>query len=68
MLFIMIYINAIVISYLYMWENEDAFLLVIIFLIAFFLDLNVIDTNLLLSGDVKFNEVVIKIQLLNHAF
>lgn len=42
--------------------------LVIIFLIAFFLDLNVIDTNLLLSGDVKFNEVVIKIQLLNHAF
>lgn len=42
--------------------------LVIIFLIAVFLDLNVIDTNLLLSGDVKFNEVVIRIQLLNHAF
>lgn len=36
-------------------------LLVIIFLIVFFFDLNVIDINLLLLGDVKFNEVVIKI-------
>lgn len=52
------------------WKMKMPFYLplVIIFLIAFFLDLNVIDTNLLLSGDVKFNEVVIKIQLLNHAF
>lgn len=53
-----------------MRENEDAFLLAAsnnLFDCLFF-DLNVIDTNLLLSGDVKFNEVVIKIQLLNHAF